>query len=176
MYLTWKNTFAANVSNRIQLQTRDGEVVDVIRTIRNVYENGKVIGASINMRVMSDIKAMQDMYNVGTREGYEDPKIMRRTVDYIGTIVDCSQSYLDNLGYTKDEVVGISLYEHTAPRSKGNLHANMENWRHGRRDKSKIWMLRKDGSQFPTLLSATNETDKDGMVVGRTVALKLLDE
>ena len=71
MYLTWKNTFAANVSNRIQLQTRDGEIVDVIRTIRNVYENGKVIGASINMRVMSDIKAMQDMYNVGTREGYE---------------------------------------------------------------------------------------------------------
>ena len=86
---------------------------------------------------------------------------MRRSVDYIGTIVDCSQSYLDNLGYTKDEVVGISLYEHTAPRSKGNLHANMENWRHGRRDKSKIWMLRKDGSQFPTLLSATNETDKE---------------
>ena len=78
------------------------------------------------MRVMSDIKAMQDMYNVGAREGYEDPKIMRRSVDYIGTIVDCSQSYLDNLGYTKDEVVGISLYEHTAPRSKGNLHANME--------------------------------------------------
>ena len=176
VYLTWKNTFATNVSHKIQLQARDGEIVDVIRTIRNVYENGKVIGASTNMRTMSDIKAMQDLYNVKTRDGYEDPHIMRRSVDYIGTIVDCSQSYLDNLGYTKDEVIGISLYEHTAPRSKGSLHANMENWRHGRRDKAKIWMLRRDGSQFPTLLGATSETDKNGMVVGRTVSIEMLDE
>ena len=119
-----------------------------------------------------NIRRLQDLYNAGTRDGYKDSDELLRSVDYMGMIIDCNQTYLDNLDYKKDEVVGISLYEHTASRSNGNLHANMENWRAGHISASKIWMRRKDGSEFLTLLSVTNETDKDGTIVGRTVALK----
>ena len=79
------------------------------------------------------------------------------------------------MGYERDEIIGISLYEHTASRSQGNLHVNMHNWRVGHNDAAKIWMRRKDGSEFPTHLVATDETDKDGVIVGRTVSLKPLD-
>ena len=124
------------------------------------------------MRDLADIKRMQDLYNVGARDSYADSNDLIRSVDYMGIIIDCNQTYLDSLGYKKNGVVGISLYEHTAPRSKGNLHANMENQRTEHTSASKIWMKRKDGSEFLTSLSATNETDKDGTIVGRTVALK----
>ncbi len=171
----WRDTPATNISKKNKLMTKGGDVIDVLQVVRKRYQNNEVIGMDVDMRDVSVIKAMQDLYDVDSRDDYEDPDILRRSVDYIGTIVDCSQSYLDNLGYAKDEVIGISLYEHTAPRSKGNLHANMENWRAGYRDAAVIWMLRKDGTEFPTTLTAADELNEDGVVVGRTVALKLMD-
>lgn len=108
-------------------------------------------------------------------DDYEHPHVLRRSVDYMGTIVACSQSYLDALGYAKDEVIGISLYEHTAPRSIGNLRTNMENWRAGYRDAAKIWMRRKDGSKFLVLLTSADAKDKNCLVIGRTVSLEIID-
>ena len=172
---SWKQTHATNISKKSQLMTKKREVIDVLQIVRNIYENDKVVGMDMDMRDVAVIKEMQNMYNVEAREDYEDPDILCRSVDYMGTIIDCSQSYLDNLHYTKDEVVGISLYEHTAPKSKGNLRANMENWRAGYRDAATIWMRRKDGTEFPTVLTATDEFNDDGVVVGRTVALKIMD-
>ena len=172
---SWKQTHATNISRKSQMMTKKGEIIDVLQIVRNRYENDKVVGMDMDMRDVAVIKEMQNMYNVEAREDYEDPDILSRSVDYMGTIIDCSQSYLDNLYYTRDEVVGISLYEHTAPRSKGNLRANMENWRAGYRDAAVIWMRRKDGTEFPTTLTATDEFNDDGVVVGRTVALKIMD-
>lgn len=92
----------------------------------------------------------------------------------MGVIIDCNPVYLDGLGYTKDEVVGTRLYEHTSAKGRGNLATNMENWRAGHRTHSNIWMRRKDGSEFRVGLDSTDETDSDGTIVGRTVSLKPL--
>lgn len=175
MLEAWKVAPATHISKQTQLKTKMGEVVTVLRTVRKKYEDDKVVGIDTEMRDVAAIKKIQNIYNIGARTDYEDPNILRRSVDYMGTIVECSQSYLDTLGYTRDEVIGISLYEHTAPRSKGNLHANMENWRAGYRDKAVIWMRRKDGSEFPTMLASTDEKDENGTIVGRTVALRPID-
>lgn len=175
MLTAWRDTSMIPISKQTQLKTREGEVVTVMRTMRKKYKDDVVIGIDTELRDMAGIKKIQNIYNISARDDYEDPHIMRRSVDYMGTIVACSQSYLNNLGYEKDEVIGISLYEHTAPRSQGNLHANMENWRAGYRDKAVIWMRRKDGSEFPTMLTSTDEKDDKGMIVGRTVALVPID-
>ena len=168
----WKSEPATHISKQTQLKTKMGEVVTVLRTIRKKYEVDKVIGIDTELRDVAGIKKIQNIYNISNRKDYEDPDILRRSVDYMGTIVECNKAYLDNLGYTRDEVIGISLYEHTAQKSRGNLHANMENWRAGYRDKAIIWMRRKDGSEFPTMLESTDEKDENGVIVGRTVALK----
>ena len=175
-FVDWTVSQKTNIPVRIRLEAKDGEIIDVVRTFRNRYDGDDVVGIDSSIVEFSYIKELQDLYNVGARDGYEDPNIMRRSVDYVGTVIDCSQSYLDNMGYTRDEVVGISLYEHTASRSKGNLHSNMNNWRLGRHSPAKIWMKRKDGSEFPTFLTSVDETNKEGMVVGRTVSLKIIDE
>lgn len=172
----WKKTCITNVIAGISLVTKSGERIDAIRTFRNRYKGDRIVGVDTSIMEGYAIKKMQDLYNVKTREGYEDATVMRRSVDYIGTIIDCNQSYLDNMGYTKDEVVGISLYEHTAPKSRGSLHANMNNWRVGINDTAKIWMKKRNGGEIPTHLTAVDETDEDGVIVGRTVSLKILDE
>ncbi len=172
-FAAWKKTGNTNVAKKIQLETKDGKAIDVILTVTNRHENGQLTGRDATMFEVSDIKDLQDTYNVGVRSDYENPYVMRRSIDYQGIIVDCNQSYLDNLGYTKDEVVGISLYKHTAARSKGLLKSNMENWRAGYRYNPKIYMQRKDGSEFPVELTAIDETDSEGKILGRTVSLKL---
>ena len=174
MFDDWKKTHATNISYKIQLKRRNGTVIDVVRTVRNTYVDDRVVGVGTEMREASEIKKIQDMYNIDSREGYEDPEILRRSVDYTGTIMDCSESYLKELGYGKDEIVGINLYEHTAPRSRGNMHANMENWRCGVSEDAKIWMLRKDGSEFPVYLVASDEINSNKVVIGRTVSLELI--
>ena len=171
----WKTAPATHISRQIQLKTKTGEVVDVVQTVRRRYENEKMVGIDVEMRDLVSIRKIQRIYNIAARKDYEDPKLMRRSVDYLGTIVHCNQTYLDKLGYTMNEVLGISLYEHTAPRSKGNLHANMENWRAGFRDTCKLWMRRKDGGEFPVILVSTDETDEEGEVMGRTVTLQPVD-
>ena len=172
----WKRTCITNVIVGITLVTKSGERIDAVRTYRNRYKGDHIVGVDSSIMEKHEIKKMQELYSVRTRDGYEDANVMRRSVDYIGTIIDCNQSYLDNMGYTKDEVVGISLYEHTAPRSRGNLHANMSNWRVGLNYDAKIWMKRKNGGEFPTQLTASDETDGNGVIVGRTVSLRILDE
>ena len=167
----WKGA-KSNVAKRIQLEAKDGKITDVILTVTNRYEDGKLVGRDAVMREVSHIKDFQDMYSVHARDNYEDPDTMRRSINYIGVIIDCNQTYLDKLGYTREEAIGTSLYEHTAVRSKGNLATNMENWRAGYRTRSNIWMRRNDGSEFQVALTSTDEVDGDGTVVGRTVDLK----
>ena len=172
MLEAWKTKPESHTVQPLKLLTKRGEVVKVIRTSHPRMKGDKLVGIDSELRDTIAIKKIQEIYDVGARSDYEDPDTLRRSVDYMGTIVACSQSYLDELGYTRDEVIGISLYEHTAPRSQGNLRANMENWRAGYRDTAKIWMRRKDGSEFPVILTSKDEKDKKGLIVGRTVALK----
>lgn len=174
-FAEWKASQKTNAAVRLKLKAKDGEVIDAVMTYKNRYEGGNLVGRDASIMEASAIREMQNLYNVGARSDYEDPEVIRRSVDYMGTIVDCSQSYLDRMGYAKDEVVGISLYEHTAPRSKGNLEANMNNWRIGHHSAAKIWMMKKDGREFPALLTSADETNKGGIVVGRTVSLKVLN-
>ncbi len=170
-FAAWERDHKTNVAKRIQLEAKNGRTVDVILTIHNRCENGQVVGRDATMHEVSDIKNLQDAYNVGARYNYEDHNVMRSSIDYIGIIVDCNQSYLDRLGYARDEVIGISMYEHTAVRSKGHMNANMENWRAGHRYESRIYMLRKDGSEFTVNLVSSDETDGAGHLLGRTVSL-----
>ena len=175
-FAAWKNNNnnKTNVAKQIQLETKDGRIIDVVLTVQNRYENDRLVGRDAVMHEVSDIKKLQDAYNVGARDNYEDPNTMRRSVDYIGVIIDCNKTYLDRLGYTREEVIGISLYEHTAPKSRGHLNANMENWRLGHRYESKTYMLRKDGSEFLVDLTSTDETDSSGHILGKTTSLKPL--
>ena len=167
----WKKT-ETHAAGRIRLETKNGETFEVVLDVKSRYDDNKnLVGRNSIMREVSYLDAMRKMYNKSSQEGYESTEVLHRSVNYNGIIIDVNQKYLDELGFTKDEVIGVSLLQHTSRKSRGNLSAHMENWRNGVNDNAKIWMRRKDGSEFPVMLVATNEKDADGALIGRTVAL-----
>ncbi|MDE1862116.1 MAG: PAS domain S-box protein [Thaumarchaeota archaeon] len=100
-----------------------------------------------------------------------------RSISDDGIILDCNENYAKSLGYTKEEVTGSSIIHHAAERSEGDLMKGFEEWKkNGRVKNQTIWLRRKDGSEFPTLLSGTNLLDERGTIVGRVVSLRDMTE
>ncbi len=111
------------------------------------------------------------------RNLYEYSPDLLRSISENGLILDCNDNYAKSLGYTKDEVIGASIFEHTAKKSLKELSQGIEEWRKtGKITNRTIWLKRKDNSEFPTLLSGTNLYDETGAIVGRTVSLRDMTE
>ena len=108
---------------------------------------------------------------------YEKIPCLLRSVTLDGIIFSCNESYANKLGYTKNEVIGKSVYEHTAEQSIPTLNEEMDNWKKTQIISNKqIWMKKKDGSIFPVILNGTTLYDENGKLLGRTAALLDLTE
>lgn len=88
---------------------------------------------------------------------YDGAPDLYRMTDRKGIVLDCNDSYVKNLGYSdKSELIGKSIFETTADVSLDVMRAAFETWkRYGIIENKEIWLKRKDGSIFPTLISAT---------------------
>ncbi|MGI0046821.1 MAG: ATP-binding protein [Nitrosotalea sp.] len=134
-------------------------------------------------RTMSQYEELKKTYEVLSiaekkyRNLYEYSPDLLRSISADGIILDCNENYAKSLGYTKDEVIGKSLLEHTAKKSLKELTRGLEEWaKTGKIINQTIWLKRKDNSEFPALLSGTNLYDKTGTVTGRTVSLRDMTE
>lgn len=122
-----------------------------------------------NLSIMSGLDGLskqnyQDLYD-------KTPCLMRST-NVNGIIIACNEFYANKLGYQKSEVVGKSIYEHTAQKSVKTLRNEMMRWKtDGKITNVEIWLKRKDGSTFPVLLSGASLHDKNGKLIGRTSIL-----
>ncbi|MDE1727395.1 MAG: PAS domain-containing sensor histidine kinase [Thaumarchaeota archaeon] len=106
---------------------------------------------------------------------YENSPDLLRTIDLHGVITDCNESYAKNLGYSKEEVVGMKIYDHTAEKNLDNMKEVFNSWKNGASVTNKeIWMKRKDGTIFPALLSAT--TFYQGDQLGSNTVIKDITE
>lgn len=98
---------------------------------------------------------------------------MYRTINTDGIILECNQSYVRDLGYsTKDEVIGHSIFEHTADDNLQAMQKSFDEWkRTGVVRNKEVWFKRKDESVFPVLISANNLYDDDGQLIGSNSAI-----
>lgn len=111
------------------------------------------------------------------RSLYESSPELYRTINTEGIILDCNESYANSLGYTKDEVIDSSIFDHVADNSKNLLSDSFETWkREGRVTSREIWLKRKDGSIFPTLLSANSLYDENGKLIGSNTVIRDMTE
>ncbi|MFZ1076181.1 MAG: PAS domain-containing sensor histidine kinase [Nitrosotalea sp.] len=112
------------------------------------------------------------------RNLYDSSPDMLRTITSDEKIIDCNDAYAKNLGYTKEEIIGKTrAVDHTAEKSFDELTKSIAEWKKsGKIVNREIWMKRKGGSEFPTLLSGTNIYDEKGRLTGRTVALRDITE
>ena len=108
---------------------------------------------------------------------YEGSPVMQRTVNTDGIIIECNQAYVKNFGHTKDDIIGKSLFDHTADQSIENMRKTFETWKQtGKVDNVEVWFKRKDGSVFPGLISANNIYDDKGRLIGSNTVIRDISE
>ncbi len=104
------------------------------------------------------------------RNLYDNAPDLCRAVNTEGMLVDCNKSYAEHLGYSKEELVGRSIFETTAEKSLDAMRESFEIWKKtGRVFNQEIWLKRKDGTTFPTLLSATSLVDENGNMISDAI-------
>jgi PAS domain S-box-containing protein len=191
-FKTWKTS--GKVFNKIAwFKRKDGTIFPGLISANNLYdENRKLIGSNTNIRDATEIyvirknleeneKKLQLQNEKLTvaydhlseleqryRTLYEQSPDLVRTIDINETITDCNEKYCTATGYSRDEIVGKSLFEHLAKRSYDDMKQALEEFqRTGHINNREMWIQRKNGSEFPTLLLSTNLYDKDGCLYGR---------
>ncbi|HLE34825.1 MAG TPA: PAS domain-containing sensor histidine kinase [Nitrososphaerales archaeon] len=101
---------------------------------------------------------------------YDNAPDLCRAVNTEGIVVDCNKSYAEHLGYSKEELIGRSIFETTAEESLDAIRDSFETWKQtGHVFNREIWLRRKDGTTFPTLLSATSLVDENGNVLSNSI-------
>jgi PAS domain S-box-containing protein len=112
---------------------------------------------------------------------------MLRTANTNGIVLECNNAYVKNFGYSKEETIGKSIFEHTAEKSIGEMQKAFDTWkRSGRVENVEIWFKRKDNTIFPGLISINNIYDDKGRLIGTNAVIndisgnyqahKILDE
>ena len=115
--------------------------------------------------------------DVNLQSLYDDLPDLCRIIDTNGVIIDCNISYLTNLGYSKLEVIGSSIFDHTAGKSKVALFDSLEFWKkNGYVKNREIWMKRKNGTTFPALVSAEGLYDDAGKLIGSNTVIREISE
>ena len=117
----------------------------------------------------NEIKLLECKY----RNLYDGSPDMFRTIDREGMIIDCNQSYVKGLGYSeKAEIIGHSIFEHTAADSLDAMKKSFEEWRStGTVTNKEVWFKRKNGCVFPVLVNASNLYDDKGNLKGSNTAI-----
>jgi PAS domain S-box-containing protein len=108
---------------------------------------------------------------------YEGSPVLQRTVNTSGIILECNPAYVKNFGYSKEEVIGKSLFDHVSEKSFDEMKKTFESWKKsGRVENVEIWFKRKDRSTFPGLLSANNIYDNKGKLIGSNTVIRDVSE
>ncbi len=193
----WKST--GNVSNaKTWFKRKDNsEFLGLINAINLYGIDGELIGSDTTMRDITDLyeikKTVEDNEKKLKQQNealkiayghlleteqkyrtlYEKSPDLLRTIDLAGNIVDCNDAYCTSLGYSREEIVGKSMFTHVAERSVRDLKDAMLEWdQTGSIKNREIWLQRKIGDVFPTLLLSTNLYDANGNLTGRIGALR----
>lgn len=108
---------------------------------------------------------------------YDGSPDLHRSVNADNTIIDCNNAYAEFMGYTKDEVIGMSTYDHLDDRSIEQFKKIEEEFRKNQKINTKyLWFKKKNGTSFPVLLSSTALFDKQGSMIGSNAVIEDVSE
>jgi len=104
---------------------------------------------------------------------YEDSPDLYRTIDAHGMILDCNNAYATRLGYSKDELIGKSIFEHSPEENLADIENSFDMWKKtGQVRNKEIWLKCKDGTVFPGLLSANNLYNENNKLIGSNTVIR----
>ncbi|GEM_PF-886768 len=118
---------------------------------------------------VTSIKLAETKY----RQLYDRSPDLYRTINTSGIILDCNDAYAKSLGYTKEEIIGKSIFDHVDETSLDELNDSFVAWKkEGHVTSRQIWLKRRDGTVFPGLLSATSLYDEKGQLTGSNTTIR----
>ena len=174
IFANWKKRIPVN-NHKFSLLTKDGKIFEVLITVEDVIgADGKPTRSRTTMLDYEEVHQFQELVKLSKYESlYENSPEMYRTVNVDGIIVDCNRAYEAKMGYTKHEIIGRNLTDHTADRSVSDMLINMAQWRiSGTCKPVESWMKKNDNTEFPVMISPTNLFDEDGALLGRNVVIQ----
>lgn len=121
------------------------------------------------------------MEQTEARKTLKDAPIMWRRINSIGIILDCNSTYAENIGYTKSEILGKSIFEHVPKESWEIMNDSLRTWfETGRVLDKKITFKRQDETTFPGVLEAVSLYDEEKNLLGSNTVIfdlsRLTDE
>lgn len=89
------------------------------------------------------------------------------------TTIEVNQSFLDKFGYSKDEIIGKSIFETIEDGSRRSIDKVLENLRNGKLvENVEVTYHKKDGTPIPALLSVSLSRDLEGKPAGYIAVIK----
>ena len=128
---------------------------------------------NIIQNLIRKISALQKKYDMM----YECSPDLFRTINTEGIILNCNELYARTLGYSKEELIGTSIFDTVTDASLEVMHNSLETWKKtGHVKNIEVWLKRKDGITIPVLISANNMYDEDGNMTGSNTILRDMSE
>ena len=112
------------------------------------------------------------MIQTEARKILKDAPVMWRRINSIGVILDCNSTYAVNLGYTKSEILGKSIFEHVPKNAWEEMNDSLKTWfETGKVTDRKIVFKKQDDSTFQGLLQATSLYDENKNLIGSNTVI-----
>jgi len=111
------------------------------------------------------------------RDLYEHSPTLLRTVDLNGKILNCNERYAVELGYTKEELLNTSIFDHVPNNQLDKARKVFDEWKRiGRIGGIQLTLKRKDNTTFDALLFASGVYDSLGHMIGSNTSIIDLTE
>ncbi|MGH1521091.1 MAG: PAS domain S-box protein [Nitrosopumilus sp.] len=112
------------------------------------------------------------MRQTEARKTLKDAPVMWRRINSIGIILDCNSTYATNLGYTKSEIIGKSIFEHVPKEEWKTMNDSLKTWfETGKVTNRTITFKKQNGSIFQGLLQATSLYDENKNLLGSNTVI-----
>ncbi len=130
----------------------------------------------VSENIKQYVKELSDIEKI-YRDLYDESPLLFRTIDQDGVILDCNNAYSAALGYSKEEVIGSSIFDHIADNDLAAMRESFQTWRKDGKVKNReVWLKRKDGTIFPALINATSLFDTKGRLIGSNTVITDMTE
>ncbi|MGQ0638149.1 MAG: ATP-binding protein, partial [Nitrososphaerota archaeon] len=178
------NTFPVLLSSTV-LHDIEGRLIGsstIMRDITEIYDARKKLEEDEKQirkqqEELNKLSELRLKTELKYRNLYDNSPELYRSANADGVIIDCNRSYAEHLGYTREEIIGKSVYDNIAENSLNDFRGLVEKWKkEGRVTNEEIWFKRKNGNTFPVLLSSTGLHDIEGRLIGSNTVIKDITE
>src|SRR5207245_225515 len=149
-----------------------GKLQSQPKSIKKVNNPKKALGSS-SLEKTIEISSLKKRYRIF----YDELPGLLRTIDTEGIILDCNKEYAETFCYSKNELIGKSVFDFIAKEGTQAFKDSFETWvKTGKIKNRPVWFQKRDGTKFLGLVSANNLYDENGKMIGSNTVIKDITE